>query len=287
LNETHSTGIEGNFFFLSGAASHFNAVSDGTTILARPFFNANPTSPLFGTNDSLFVAFPGLVRGDMQTSTTSQLLGADVYLRQAVCCGCGWRVDLLAGYRYLRLHEGLDISETEIGLNPANPVSGVPFVIHESFNTTNNFHGGELGFIGEYQCDRWFIRAAGKVALGGTVQTVAINGNTQFGAAPAVAGGFLTLPSNIGQYDSTRFAVVPEGSLNIGYAITPNVRVFGGYTFLFWNRVVRPGDQVDLRINTSQPSIGSGLVGQPLPTFQFRESSFWAQAINFGLEVRY
>jgi hypothetical protein len=287
LNPEHTTGIEANFFVLATQVSHFSAVSDGSPILARPFANLDPTSPFFNTQDSLFVAFPGLVKGDFHATTTSEFLGTDVYLRQALCCGCNWRVDGLLGYRYLRLREGLSIAETEISTDPTNAAFGLPLLINEGFNTTNNFHGGEFGLMGEAQRDRWFIRGVAKVALGGTCQTVGINGTTAIGSNPPSPGGFLALPSNIGQYHASKFAVVPEIGINLGYAITRNVRVFAGYTFLYWSNVVRPGDQVDLRVNTTQPNIGNGLVGQALPAFTFNQSSFWAQGINFGLELRY
>lgn len=287
LNPEHTTGIEGNFFFLARSVTHFDAVSDGSTILARPFVNMDPTSPFFGTKDSLFVAFPGLVRGDFHATSTSELIGTDIYFRQALCCGCNWRVDGLLGYRYLRLNEGLSITETEIGTNPASAAFGIPLLINEGFNTNNNFHGGEIGLMAECQRDRWFLRGIAKVAIGATCQTVNINGTTQTGNAAPEVGGFLALPSNIGQFHTSQFAVVPEVGLNIGYALTPNVRIFTGYSFLYWSRVVRPGDQIDPRVNTTQPNIGNGLVGQPLPAFAFRETSFWAQGVNFGLEIRY
>lgn len=287
LNESQTTGIEGNFFSLGGAASHFNASSDGSTILARPFVNEDPTSADFGKNDSLFIGFPGLVKGSFQASTTSRLLGTEVYLRQALCCRNYCRLDLIAGYRFLQLREGLQLSETEISTDPTNPLFSVPFVINEGFDTRNDFHGGELGLMGEYQRNRLFVRAVGKVALGSTGQIASIHGTTQVGGAAPETGGFLALPSNIGQYQTSAFSVVPEVGINLGYVIAPKIRAYTGYSLLYWSQVARPGDQVDLRVNSSQPPIGSGLVGESLPAFRFRDSDFWAQGINFGLEFRY
>jgi hypothetical protein len=297
FNQDHTTGIEANFFYLGTETSHFNASSDGIPILARPFVFENPADPRFGQNGSEKIAFPGLVKGDFHANVSSSLTGTDVYLRQALCCGCCCRLDFLAGYRYLRLREGLEISETETSTNPASPAFGIPFVINEGFNTRNEFNGGELGLIGEFQRNCWIVRGYAKVALGSTERTVDIHGTTQLNDLSPQTGGLLAQPSNIGNYHSSVFSVVPEVGFNLGYAITPRLRAFTGYTFMYWTRVARPGEQIDLHVNTSQfpqfglapPSnLGNGaLVGQPLPAFSFHSSDFWAQGINFGLEFRF
>jgi hypothetical protein len=282
LNCAHTTGIEGNFFFLGEETTEFSAESTGTPILARPFFDV-----WSGANNSLKVAFPGLVSGSFEARATSELWGADVYLRQNLCCGCCCRVDLLAGYRYLSLDEDLNISEIEIGTNPDDPLVGVPFFINEGFSASNDFHGGQIGIIAEWARCRTFVRFVGKVALGANSRTVEINGVTRVNGLPPSNGGFLALPSNIGRYDSTEFAVVPEVGLTVGYQITPRLRVMMGYTFLYWTNVARPGDQIDLAVNTSQPPLGNGLVGQPRPAFSFNDSDFWAHGLSFGVELRY
>jgi hypothetical protein len=68
--------------------------------------------------------------------------------------------------------------------------------------------------------------------------------------------------------------------------------VFAGYEILYWNRVVRPGDQIDHNVNLSQNAVldpkGVGtLVGPAQPAPLFNRSDFWAQGINLGLEYRY
>ena len=69
--------------------------------------------------------------------------------------------------------------------------------------------------------------------------------------------------------------------------------VYAGYSALYWNQVVRPGNQMDRGINLSQnqnPSFntaGGGLVGPALPAPQFNRSDFWAQGGTFGVEFQY
>ena len=86
------------------------------------------------------------------------------------------------------------------------------------------------------------------------------------------------------------FAVVPELGINVGYQINPLWRVFVGYNFLYLSDVVRPGNQIDRVVNTTQlPSVlGPGmLVGPARPTFVMKGTDFWAQGLSVGLEFRY
>jgi hypothetical protein len=50
--------------------------------------------------------------------------------------------------------------------------------------------------------------------------------------------------------------------------------------------MVRPGDQVDLLVNPTQINSGT-LVGAARPQFDFKESDFWLQGVNLGLEYRW
>ena len=80
--------------------------------------------------------------------------------------------------------------------------------------------------------------------------------------------------------------------LRLGVNIGDNVRVYVGYEILWLNNVARPGDQIDRNINTTQVGPGPGgivptLTGPALPVALFRTTDFWAQGLNFGVEVRY
>ena len=68
--------------------------------------------------------------------------------------------------------------------------------------------------------------------------------------------------------------------------------VFVGYTFLYTNNVLRPGNQINRTINTSQDTAytedpAAKLQGPAQPTFKFNSSDFWAQGINVGLAFRF
>jgi hypothetical protein len=100
----------------------------------------------------------------------------------------------------------------------------------------------------------------------------------------------LAQQSNIGEQSNTEFAAVPEFGVTFGYQVTCNVRATVGYTFIYWPNVVRPGDQIDTRLNLSQfpTTAGPGtLVGEAAPGRSFNDTNFWVQGLNFGLEFRF
>lgn len=104
-----------------------------------------------GASDALLVAYPGAVHGQATIALSSQdLWGAEAYLRKNLCCGCCYRVDLLAGYRFLSLREALAANETEISSGEVESVpAGIRFDLNDRFDAYNPFHGGEVGLDAE------------------------------------------------------------------------------------------------------------------------------------------
>ncbi len=323
LDSGRTKGVEGSFFFLNGSSNNFFASADGapgSNILARPFVNA-----INGQQDSQQISFPDISSGNVLVSSGSQLFGAQLNGIYNLCCstpcsnccstgccqtGCspmgygqagyfnqsGYRIDMIGGFRYLNLNENLVITEniTFLPTATAPPFDpGATIMATDRFQTSNNFYGGQIGARGEWYRGAWFTNVSGKVALGDTHQVVRINGSTVFtsstGTSVTQNGGVLALPTNIGSYSRDQFSVVPEVGLNIGRQLTDNVRVYVGYTLIYWSSVVRPGDQIDPVINPTQLPTPTGpgtLVGPARPAFAFHDTDFWAQGINFGLEFR-
>jgi hypothetical protein len=291
-------GLEGSIFFLGERGTHFTASAPPLPVVARPFINA-----LDGSNLVEIPGMPGMIHID----ATSELWGTEIDVRRNLWCGCMFKVGLLAGVRYLKLQEGLHI--TEEGIAPANslfPPPGSVGVTMDMFDTRNQFFGGQLGLVTEFHKGCWYVELRTKVALGETHQVLDINGGQTINGIPQISppggpGGLLALSSNIGHYSRNRFSVVPEVGLNVGYDITPHVRVFVGYNFLFWSNVLRPGDQIDPIIDPRRIpnfSTAAALAGMPLPSFAqvppiarpsvpFKQADFWAQGVNCGLEFHY
>ena len=302
LDECQTRGIDGSLFFLGQSRDRGFASSNGSPGLFRPFNNVRTGQPgaqlvAFQPATQL-VAFPGVVAGSVQVDSTSDIWGGNLNYRHNLCCSPCGRLDLLLGYRYLRLADQVTIREDLIATNP-NPGPGdapfgTRFQVTDSFRTVNQFHGGQIGLAGEIRRGNWIIGGYGTVALGNTQTTVDINGATtitQPGQAPVTReGGLLAQRSNIGHYTFNDFTVVPEVGLTLGYQVNKNVRLYAGYNFLYWNQVGRAGDQIPTRVNDSQiPGVnGPGtLVGPNEPQFRYRSNDYWLQGALVGLQINF
>jgi hypothetical protein len=290
LDDCQKVGILGDYFLLESKATGFSASSEGSPILARPFFDVS------GNSASQLVAFPGLARGSVAANASSTgLVGADALLSANLCCGCGYRLDAVGGYRFLRLADRLAIDESLVSTNPSSPnfvPVGTALVIGDRFDTVNEFHGAEIGLRGELRRGAWLLQGLAQMAVGNNHEVVDINGSTMVtvpGAAPVLhEGGLLALQSNIGHFSRDRTVVIPEFGVRAGYQINPCLRAFVGYTFLYWGEVARSGNQIDQTVNTSLLPPATSPVSGPLrPAPRFADSSFWAQGISLGFEVQY
>jgi hypothetical protein len=136
-----------------------------------------------------------------------------------------------------------------------------------------------------------------KLALGDMREQVNIAGSTAYtplpgGQTTTFNTGILAAGTNIGNHHSDRFAVIPELNFKLGFEINDHWRVWAGYDFLFVSNVVRPGDQIDRRLNPSQiplppPAGAQPLVGVAQPAVLFRTTSFIAQGVSLGLQYRW
>lgn len=285
-------GWQASFLGLAIDRSTFAASSNTTPILARPFFNVEPG---FEGQDAELIAFPGLFSGQINVEAQTTLQGVEVLMRHCLAQDCRWRIDGLAGWRFNRLHDRLTIndSRTVIG-GGAGLAVGTTFVEMDKFEATNQFNGGELGVVAQLLYAPVWVEGTLKLALGGTQSQITIDGNATAtipvpGGQPQVVNtpaGLLAQGTNIGTYTATDFAVIPEIGVNVGYDITPNLRVIAGYTFMYWTGVARAGDQIDTNLNLSQLAAG-GLVGIPRPQFRRITDDLWAQGLSIGLDGRF
>jgi hypothetical protein len=283
-------GIEGTVFSLPHRSHNFFVASDstGNPLLGFPFFNQTPGAV---GESVLAISSPGQLAGNVLVSASIRLWGAEANGVFCLWREPGFEWSLLAGYRYMDLHENLSLSSVTRALNN-NTVT----ILSDHFNTRNQFSGGQLATRMSFQGDRLSLDVTGKIALGSTHQVVDIQGESlQFGPnAPKPGlfpGGFYAQRSNIGRYSMNQFTVIPAVELKLAYHFTRRFQMFVGYDFLYWNQVVRPGSQIDRNINLTQSNIlgntNGVLVGPAVPAPLFNRTDFWAQGINFGLEFRF
>jgi hypothetical protein len=275
LNDDRTRGIEADFFFLGNSVNNFAIASNGSQIIAQPFFNA-----ISGRPDSQLISFPGAFAGSVAVHAENRLIGGGFNGIWNLAGKSTGRIDALLGFRYLNVSDTVDNSD--------NVTGPVPFSqniqISDHFATSNNFYGGLVGLSAEKQCGACFFSLRSTVAFGVNQQSVDINGSTQIvfppngtipGLPPLVLGaprGFLAQQSNIGHYNRSVFAVVPEIGGRVGAQITEHARIFAGYNFIYLSNVVRAGDQI----------------GGTIPAgFTPKTTDFWAQGISLGLDLRY
>jgi hypothetical protein len=130
--------------------------------------------------------------------------------------------------------------------------------------------------------------------LGGTDEVSTVFGSSALqptsGSMQRAAGGLFALPSNSGEFRKDAFAVVPEIEVKAGVLLAPWCRATLGYDFLYWSRVLRPGNQIDQNIDLRQvptaPSFSAN-VSSTFPRATEKQGSFWAQGVTFGLEFVY
>jgi hypothetical protein len=197
---------------------------------------------------------------------------------------------VLYGLRWAELDEGLRINEDLVADDETT------FLIDDMFDTNNRFIGGEIGFLVDWQRRRWSVELLSKLAIGSTRQRVNIFGQTlRDGDQLFPDHGLLAQPSNVGTYERDEFSVIPELGLTGGYQLTERLRVTLGYTLLYWSRVARPGDQIDLRVNPdfldlpTDPSLlpDPDTIQPQSPEFVFRDTDIWAHGFNAGVDYRW
>jgi hypothetical protein len=299
---------------------NFGAFSNavGAPVLGLPFRDA-----VTGTALVDFVSFPGRFAGGITVSWHSRLWGLEgnllsnyvhqeIHLGDDACPLGDLRLDLLAGFRHADLLEGLDVAQGSVVLpGGSTDFEGKPvpvgriLVISDGFGARSQFFGGQVGGRAEFVRGCFFLDVLAKVALGDSHEIVQVSGNTLLahsavppncslpvavGCPLFAPGGFLATSTNIGRVHRDTFTVLPEFGVNVGYQVCPLLRVFAGYTFLYWSSVVRPQDQVDTTVNLTRVPTSATFgapAGPARPALPFRETDFWAQGVNFGLEFRF
>ena len=292
-------GFEASYMFLSQRKQSFQFGNGNGDVIGRPFTEVNPfVQDPPGSNNFVptpfdrveFVRFPGALEGTVRVDSYTRLWGAEANLRSKLWCNECSHVDLIYGYRYFQLSEGITITENLTTL----PSPGTQINVTDRFNTRNTFNGGQVGLDGEYRfLPRWTVSGFAKVALGNVNQQVRINGSTYFGDTnQTLPGGLLASTTNIGSYSQNRFAVMPEAGLRLNYDLTDHLRLYVGYNFTYLSSVVRPGQQIDTVVNSgfaprADPmAVGVGQ-GPARPSVLFKTSDFWAQGVNFGIEYHW
>jgi Putative beta barrel porin-7 (BBP7) len=286
IDDCRTIGFEVSGLVLDRQSERFVAGSaDGSLVVGRPFVDART-----GLGNAELVSFPGVLAGAVAVDAeSSKFWAADAVCRKSLCRDCTGYIDVLAGYRYLQFADGVRIVEQLQPLPPAFP-AGSQITLVDEFNASNRFNGGVVGLAAGYSFGAVSIDLQARVAIGQTSSTVSVSGATRLinpGVEPAFnAGGLLAQSTNIGAFHSSDWTVVPDLDLTVGCWVNRCCRVLVGYSALYWPRVARAGDQIDLVVNPTQLPPGT-LVGPARPAFNLSRSDLWAHGLSIGVELRY
>jgi Putative beta barrel porin-7 (BBP7) len=297
LDDCDKFSVEGIGMVQIPGHVHYGAASDanGNPLIARPIFDV-----LSGAQASLSDSFAGRSAGSISVDSRSQLLGAELNARYDCRPTDHFHVDALVGFRFLRLAETLTIRDEVTALSDGvltfngSPISaGQMLTDVDNFHTVNHFYGLQLGTGFNWEGKWIYAGAYGKIAVGVTDQEVDITGSTTYLnplGTQVAGGGVLALPSNMGQHTRDALGWMPEGGINFGVKVKPCLRLTAGYSFLYWNAVVRPGAQINPAVNSaaiSSSQFFGSPGGPPQPQFRFNDETYWVHTLTFGVDFRY
>lgn len=293
----HCIGIEASFFGVDGNNVEYDSSESSADTVSRYVIDANT-----GTEYAMGVVAPGEYAGYSRVESDVLLSGAEVLWRQMIRSDAGHRLDYVAGYRYVRLNDSLQVLDQMVPWDANTDAASKTITIdrRDRLETESEFHGAEFGLISRWWYRHWALQASGKVALGGTRSGATVDGSIlrveafPQGGAPresAAAVGVLAGPSNNGQYGQSEFSGVGEAGIRLEYAVTRQCRVTFGYTLLYLSSVTRVLDSVDWVVDPSQipdPNDPDAIEafgdnGSDRPEFVFRNSNFWTQGLSVGI----
>jgi Putative beta barrel porin-7 (BBP7) len=273
--------LDSSFMIMEQRRLPFNVASNanGEPVLSRPFFN-----PTANTEDADPRALPFVSRASLQDNFYTRLMGAEANFKYNVTgapCTAGPSLTMLAGPRWIRLDEKYTNNDVSQDLPPG---TGETRTFQDNVTCYNEFFGGQIGGILRARWDRLILETSAKIAVGQNFQTLKMSGftrthNDATGVVTFNNEGLWVQSTNSGISHPERVSVVPEFNLNIGLFLTDNLKFSVGYGVFDMSNVIRPGTQLDRRIDIQAPGIPT-----TLPARNIHTTDFWAQWVNFGFE---
>ena len=285
LDAAATFGIFGRYMEAGGRNLGFNAGPNDFNFLGIPFFD-----PDIADEDALDLTIPNQRLGLVGVSLEGDVKSWEILYRRLVETGSNYRLDWVYGYRNFTLDETLRLTASTLVTDAAAGIVGTQVDLNDQFDVENRFHGIDLGITGHSHQGCWSLDFLAKVALGVMEQEVDVTG-AQLISVPNLdvtrnVGGLFSQESNIGQNDESEFAVIPEIDVNLGYAVTSNLDLTIGYTFIYVNSVVRAGSVID---RTVDPGLAVDLdpVNSNRPQLNFDDEGYFIHGLNLGVTGRF
>lgn len=279
-------GLEVSGFRMEQAANsqHFTADANGFPYTYLPYRAPD------NRDQALPFTIPGTVTGSSVAVGSTSLWGIESNLALPFTlerCAFPAYGRFLIGARYLDLTDRVNIANSlQLVANPSAVAFGA-----DQFSTHNQFVGPQVGTTLGLGWGRWSAELTSKLAAGLTHQTRNIEGAPLLGASLLspllIPGPLLAEPSNVGRETARRVTLVPEIGVKSQVAVTSWCSVSLGYSLLYWNKVLCPGDQMSPLINVTQVPFRGPVQGSLDPKPQFVHTDYYAQGMSFGVEFRY
>jgi hypothetical protein len=272
------SGVEWNYLELDERNRFAASVTDGSSVLARPF--VDPTA----TNQADQVA-SDTRNGSIHAVSNFQLTSMEIVYRKLFWSSDTSRFDYLIGYRHAHLADRIRVNDSTTFLagDPSGNAAGSTQTRFDQFRTVNQFDGLDLGIKGWWSQNGCLaLTGFAKTAFGATNNTVNNNGTTTTTVgrnSMTTAGGVLTQASNIGHQAVQDFGTLTEVGLGLQWRPGCYWNFDLGYTWLYWNQVARAGDQINTTVDVTQATNN--------PAFRLHTTSFWAQGINGGFTYQF
>jgi hypothetical protein len=279
-------GLQVSGFILEQAASgqHYAADPSGapnTYLAYRAPDNRNQALPF---------TIPGVVTGGSVSVGSTKLWGAggDLVVPFTIDRGDStFYGRFLVGGRYLDLTDRVRVTNAlRLVADPSAFAVGA-----DQFGTRNQFAGPQVGTTLGLGWGRWSLEYTTKLAAGMTHQVRTIAGSPLVAGSVSspllVPGPLLALPSNVGRDTSSRVTLVPEVGIKTQWAVNSWCSLSLGYSLLYWNKVLCPGDQMSPFANVTQLPFRGPAAGSPDPRPLFVQTDYFAQGLDFGIRFVY
>ncbi len=322
-------GIEGTYFLLptvSTSKSLRTSGEPGSPNYAVPIFDVSGVFGLNGIAGETIFILPGPFIDDPGFSATytlklkSQLQGAALNYVYRMIKKSGLQLECAGGGRWLQLREML-LFKARSHAAPGSTFDHAFYNSTDQFKTRNDFIAAQFEIDASYRIKKWHLKAILDGMLGAMLQRVRIHGHSQTSdgnlffltkgtSEEVLPGGVFAQPSNSGTHKRNPLVWGVEAKIRIGFEMTKNIEMGLGYTFLWISKVVRPGNQIDRKINSTRTAladasratvgVGPGPIsfGSPpgpapaahdahRPKVLFKTAAFWAQGLDAGIQFNF
>jgi hypothetical protein len=279
-------GLEVSGFIMEQAANsqHFAADPNGFPQSYLPYQAPD------NTYRALPFTIPGVVTGGSEAVGSTKVWGVESNATIPFTIDRGayaFYGTFLVGGRYLDLTDRVRITNSlRLVADPSAVAVGA-----DQFSTHNQFAGPQVGTTLGLCWGRWSAELTTKYAAGVTHQARTIEGSPLVSASVVspllVPGPLLALPSNVGHESAVRATLVPEIGIKSRLELASWCSVTLGYSLLYWNKVLCPGDQMSPLANITQLPFHGPVSGPPVPAPQFMHTDYFAQGMSLGVEFRY